>query len=310
MNKQNLFSRFSRNPIVEPEQLNGAHSIFNSAIIRWNNGYIGIFRVDDQIRNSRLHLGHSPDGISWDINETPFELTESRTGKVKMAKGYDPRITRIDNRYYVTWCNDCFGPSICMAYTDDFEVFNQIDMVLPANRNAVLFPKKINGLYTLLTRPTDNSMQVNFPFDSIFCFQSPDLTYWGKSRLVMSPRPDVVWEYTKIGAGPVPLEVEEGWLLIYHGVLNSCSGSLYQVGGAILDREEPWKVLYRSRKYLMAPRENYERVGDVPNVVFPTAVTLENNQKTLRMYYGGADTCTCAADAEVAEVIEFIKKNS
>ncbi|MFA7185754.1 MAG: glycoside hydrolase family 130 protein [Victivallales bacterium] len=303
-----LFERYRQNPIVTANQVPGAHSIFNSAVIAWNGKYAGVFRVDDETRNSNLHVGFSNDGIKWTISPHPLNMVDEISGETKRAAGYDPRITELDDKFYVTWCCDCFGPTICMAWTDDFETFHQLDLFLPANRNGVLFPRKINGMYTLLTRPTDNSMRVNVPFDSIFCLQSPDLKFWGKCRLVMSPRPNVIWEYVKIGAGPVPIETDDGWLLIYHGVLTSCSGNLYYAGGAILDKGNPWKVLYRSKKYLMAPSTDYERIGDVPNVIFPVAAVKDGSG--LRMYYGGADTCTCMATVELEKLVSFIKENS
>ena len=96
------------------------------------------------------------------------------------------------------------------------------------------------------------------PFGDIFISQSPDLTFWGMHRHVMSTvKGDTsAWQFTKIGAGPVPIETDEGWLLIYHGVLTTCQGYVYRMGAALLDIDEPWKVLYRSRDYILAPYES------------------------------------------------------
>ncbi|HNX90537.1 MAG TPA: glycosidase, partial [Candidatus Omnitrophota bacterium] len=116
------------------------------------------------------------------------------------------------------------------------------------------------------------------------------------------------WQSTKIGPGPAPIETKEGWLLIYHGVWTSCNGYLYYAGGALLDLDKPYKVLYRTKDYLLAPTEMYERVGDVPNVVFPSSAVVEKGN--IRLYYGCADTCISIADAKIDDVVDFVKKHS
>ena len=123
----------------------------------------------------------------------------------------------------------------------------------------------------------------------------------------MAPVPGS-WQATKVGAGPVPIETSEGWLLLYHGVLTSCSGFVYSAGVALLDLDEPWRVLHRTKDYLLAPTEPYERVGDVPNVCFPSSAVVEGD--ALRLYYGCADTCIGMAEAKLSELVEFVKTHS
>ena len=120
--------------------------------------------------------------------------------------------------------------------------------------------------YAMLSRPSDNG---HTPFGDIFYSESPDMTHWGRHRFVMGKAGG--WQSTKIGAGPTPIETSEGWLLIYHGVLTSCNGFVYSFGAALLDLDQPWRVMYRTEPYLLAPQAPYERVGDVPNVAFPCA---------------------------------------
>ena len=141
---------------------------------------------------------------------------------------------------------------------------------LPFNRNGVLFPRKINGNYAMLSRPSDNG---HTPFGDIYYSESPDMTHWGRHRYVMGTAGG--WQSTKIGAGPIPIETTEGWLLIYHGVLTSCNGFVYSFGAALLDLDQPWKVIARGEPYLLAPQAPYERVGDVPNVAFPCAALVD-----------------------------------
>lgn len=188
----------------------------------------------------------------------------------------------------------------------DLVSFYQLENAfLPYNRNGVLFPKKINGNYAMLSRPSDGG---HTSFGDIFYSESPDLKFWGMHRHVMSPRG--WWESTKIGAGPVPIETSVGWLLIYHGVLTSCNGYVYHFGAAILDFEKPWVVKYRAEPYLLSPQKNYECVGDVPNVVFPCAALVDGQSGKMVIYYGGADTVTCIAYTTVDDLIDFVINNS
>ena len=221
---------------------------------------------------------------------------------VMTAQSYDPRLTPIDGVYHLTWCNASpQGPAIGLATTEDFRTFTQWDNLLPpANRNCVLFPRKIGGDYAIYHRPSDRG---HTPFGDVFYATSPDLVHWGRHRFVFGPADG--WQSLKVGPGPPPIETDEGWLLIYHGVWQSCNGFLYSVGGALLDLDEPWKVLHRTRDYLLAPTEPYERVGDVPNVCFPSSAVVEGDD--LRLYYGCADTCISIADAKLSDVVEFVK---
>lgn len=302
--------RFSKNPIIPRDLLPTSNSIFNSAVVPFKDGYAGVFRCDDTNRRMRLNIGFSKDAVTWNINPEPlkFECADSEIGT--WVYGYDPRVCFIDDRYYVTWCNGYHGPTIGVAYTFDFITFHQLENAfLPFNRNGVLFPRKINGRFAMLSRPSDNG---HTPFGDIFYSETPDFEFWGHHRHVMSPAKfeDSAWQCTKIGAGPVPIETSEGWLLIYHGVLHSCNGFVYSFGSAILDLEQPWKVKYRSGPYLLAPQTLYECVGDVPNVTFPCASLHDPETGRIAIYYGCADTVTGLAFGYIPEIIEFTKRNS
>jgi beta-1,4-mannooligosaccharide/beta-1,4-mannosyl-N-acetylglucosamine phosphorylase len=256
----------------------------------------------------QLHAGCSRDGLDWQIEHERIRFRPAEgVEPLAWGYGYDPRVCWIEDRYYVTWCNSFAGwPTIGMAYTTDFEVFYQMENAfLPYNRNGVLFPRRIGGNFAILSRPSDRG---HTPFGDIYYSESPDMTYWGKHRLVM--RSAFGWQSTKIGAGPTPIETSEGWLMLYHGVLTSCNGFVYSMGAALLDLDQPWKVLYRSEPYLLHPKETYEQVGDVPNVVFPCAALTDGATGRVAIYYGGADTVTCLAFAGVDELIEFVKENS
>lgn len=300
--------RSSRNPIIPRDLLPTANSIFNSAVVPFQGRFAGVFRCDDRRRRMQIHGGFSDDGYHWQISPEPISFICDDPEIAQFTYGrYDPRVCWLEDRYYVTWCNGYEGyPTIGLAYTFDFQTFYQLENAfLPFNRNGVLFPRRINGKYAMLSRPSDRG---HTPFGDIFYSESPDLIHWGKHRLVM--RPAEGWQSTKIGAGPVPLETTEGWLLIYHGVLTSCNGFVYSFGAALLDLEKPWKVIYRTAPYLLSPQREYECVGDVPNVVFPCAMLADAATGRLAIYYGAADTVTCLAFAYVDELLAFIKENS
>lgn len=301
--------RYNQNPVIKRDLFPTANSIFNSALVPFEDGYAGVFRVDSTCRNMRLHAGRSKDGINFDIDPEPISWVGAPPEVADMIEAYDPRVVKIDDRYHIMWCNNYHGYTIGMGYTFDFKTFYQSENAfLPFNRNGVLFPRKFGDKYYMLSRPSDTG---HTPFGDIFISQSYDLVHWGCHRHVMSPKADkLTWQCTKIGAGPVPIETSEGWLVFYHGVLTSCNGFVYNMGAAILDIDEPWKVLYRAKPYLLNPREIYECVGDVPNVVFPCSTLHDADTGRIAIYYGAADTVTALAFCQVDELIEFIKNNS
>ncbi len=299
--------RYHENPIIDRNAIKSSNSIFNSAVVPFKDGFAGVFRCDSKSVSMDLFAGFSTDGIHWNINEEPVIFLGDDEEILNREYRYDPRVCFIEDRYYITWCNGYHGPTIGVGYTFDFVTFHQLENAfLPFNRNGVLFPRKIDGYYGLLSRPSDNG---HTPFGDIFYSRSQDMEYWGHHRHVMSPikGDESAWQTTKIGPGPIPIETEEGWLLIYHGVINTCNGFVYRVGCALLDLNEPWKVKLRSKYYILAPHEYYECVGDVPNVVFPCAALTDADTGRIAIYYGCADTVTGIAFTTVNELMEYMK---
>ena len=308
--KTDVVWRYSENPIIPHDLIPSSNSIFNSAVVPFEDGFAGVFRCDSKTRQMQLHSGRSADGINWTLSNERIQFWPDNDQVAEINNfeyAYDPRVHWLEDRYYVTWCNGYHGPTIGVGYTHDFETFHQLENAfLPYNRNGVLFPRKIGDKYAMLSRPSDTG---HTPFGDMFYSESPDLCHWGCHRHVMSPR-GLSWQSTKVGAGPTPIETSEGWLLIYHGVLTSCNGFVYSMGAALLDLEKPWQVRYRTRPYLLNPREVYECVGDVPNVVFPCAALVDPPSGRMAIYYGGADTVTALAFAWFDELLEFTKTNA
>lgn len=297
--------RFDGNPVIGRNPIQCSSRVFNSALLPFNDGFIGVFRADHKDGMPNLHLGRSLDGIRWELEENIIHFTnENGTDAPPITYGYDPRLVEIEGVYYITWCNDFHGPTIGLARTSDFKTFVLMENAfLPFNRNGVLFPRKINGRYMMLSRPSDNQ---HTRFGDIFLSESPDMVYWGKHRHVMS-RSDNWWKATKIGAGPAPVETSEGWLLIYHGVCDTCNGFVYSMGAALLDIDEPHKVIADAADYILTPEMPYEETGFVPNVCFPCASVQDADTGRIAVFYGAADSYCAIAFTTVTELIDFIK---
>lgn len=298
--------RCSQNPIVPKNAIPTSNSIFNSAVVPFKDAFAGVFRCDNKKREMNIHAARSQDAMHWVIEPEPLHFVGDDPEVLNLEYRYDPRVVWIEDRYYISWCNGYHGPTIGVGYTYDFEKFYQMENAfLPYNRNGVLFPRRVNGKFAMLSRPSDRG---HTPFGDMFYSESPDMIHWGCHRFVMAPKGG--WQSTKIGAGPIPIETKDGWLLFYHGVITMCNGFVYSFGAALLDLEKPWNVIYRTAPYLLAPQEIYERVGDTSNVVFPCAALADAPTGRIAIYYGAADTVIGLAFTRVDEVLDFLKANS
>ena len=300
--------RHEGNPIINWNPTKKSARIFNSAVVPFGDEFIGIFRADHKNGKPQLHVGRSKDGIEWDIDDEEIHWKDENGQDYQPNYSYDPRLVKIEDTYYIVWCADFGGASLGLGMTKDFKEFTRLENpFIPFNRNGVLFPKKINDKYMLLSRPSDSG---HTPFGDIFLSESPDLVHWGRHRRVMAKGGSGWWQGTKIGGGAIPIETSEGWLLFYHGVSGTCNGYVYSIGAAILDKDDPSKVLYRTRDYLLTPEKEYEVTGFVPNVAFPCATLQDAETGRIAIYYGAADTYVAVAYAQVDELIKYIKENS
>ena len=300
--------RYSENPIIGRNPVEGVARIFNSAVMPYGDEFIGVFRGEQVNGIPYIYMGRSKDAIHWDFDKDKIQFVDEEGKPFMPIYAYDPRLVKVEDTYYIIWCQDFYGAAIGIAKTTDFKTFTRIENpFLPFNRNAVLFPRKINGNFMLLSRPSDSG---HTPFGDIYISYSPDMKYWGEHRCVMkvTPFPESAWQCTKIGAGSVPFLTEAGWLMFYHGVITTCNGFRYSMGAAILDKDNPEKVLYRTRDYILGPAAPYELQGDVPNVVFPCAA-LQDGER-VAVYYGAADTVVGMAFGYVSEIIDYVKRTS
>ena len=283
--------RYTDNPVIRRNPLPGVARIFNSAVVPFEEGFIGVFRGEQTNGIPFIYLGRSADGIHWTFDRDKILFVNEKGESFMPPYAYDPRLVKVEDTYYIIWCQDFYGASIGIARTRDFKTFTRVENpFVPFNRNAVLFPRKSNGIFTLLSRPSDSG---HTPFGDIFLSQSPDMEFWG--------------ENLKIGGGAAPIETSDGWLLFYHGVTGTCNGYVYSIGGAILDRDEPSRVLHRCSTFLLTPETDYEERGFVPNVCFPCATLQDAATGRIALYYGCADSYVGLAFTTVDEVTDYIK---
>lgn len=305
---KDIMWRHSTNPIIGWNPFPAAARVYNSAVVPMDGAFIGVFRSDYKNGRPHLHVGYSEDALNWTFDETAIQWKDVDGNDYQPSYAYDPRVVKIEDTYYITWCTDDHGATLGMGTTTDFKTFTRLENAcVPFNRNGVLFPRKINNQYVLLNRPSDSG---HTPFGDIFLSHSNDMEYWGKHRHVMGKGGNGWWQGTKIGAGPIPIETSEGWLMIYHGVSGTCNGFIYSIGAAILDIDKPWIVKYRTRDYLLTPEEDYETRGFVANVAFPCAALADADTGRIAVYYGAADTYSAVAYTQVDELVEYIKNNS
>ena len=304
-----LFVRHHTNPIltskVWPYPIN---TVFNPGAIKFKDKILLLCRCEDKRGISHLTIAKSKDGITdWEIDTNPFIAPEPDTHPEELWGVEDPRITYMEElgKFAITYVSfSRGGPLVSLALTEDFEKLEKIGPIVPPeDKDSALFPRRINGEFLLIHRPS-TTFQLGF---HIWISSSPDLKHWGRHKILLLARQGAYWDANKIGLGPPPLETPEGWLILYHGVKQTASGAIYRVGLALLDLENPFQILHRSEGWVMTPQEYYEQSGDVGGVVFPTGWIYKPETDEIYLYYGAADTCICLATAKLKDLLDYLK---
>lgn len=306
-NGSELFKRYSGNPILTPKMWPyKVNAVFNAGSIFFDGKVLLLVRVEDMRGFSHFSKATSPDGLTnWTIDSKPTMKPDAENHPEEFYGIEDPRIIKLEdvNIHAIAYTSfSRSGPLVSLATTEDFNTFKRVGAIMsPEDKDASLFPRLFKGRWALLHRPTpaNPSMTAN-----IWISFSPDLTHWGDNTILLPARKGSWWDANKIGLGPPPIETKEGWVIIYHGVRITAAGSIYRLGLALLDLDDPTKVIKRCDEWIFGPREMYERVGDVPDVTFPCGVILKGDE--LMMYYGAADTTMSVAIASMSEVLDFI----
>ena len=300
-----LFERRPENPIIEASDLPyAANAVFNPGAARLDDETVLLLRVEDLRGISHLQVARSADGIGgWRYDEAAL-LSPDPDHPEEVWGCEDPRLTWLDERKEWAIAYTAYsrrGPLVSLAVTTDFRAARRLGPVMPPeDKDAALFPRRIGGRWAMIHRPTPlrggAHMWVSF---------SPDLRHWGDHSLLIEARDGAWWDAGKIGLGPPPIETDEGWLVMYHGVHLTAGGPIYRVGLALLDLDDPTVVLRRSVEWVLGPRQPYERAGDVDQVVFPCGWTVDSRSGRLDLYYGAADTSVAVASADFDQVLAY-----
>lgn len=312
MTRQQLFRRYEGNPVLKPgDWSHTMNAVFNAGAVNIDGETLLLVRVEERSGISHLSVARSADGYTnWRIESEPsLQMDPERYEETWGIE--DPRITQLGDEYMIVYTGySPGGPLVCLASTRDFRHFERRGTVMPPNdKDASLFPCKFNDRWALIHRPSSNSDGVGEIGAHIWLSWSPDLRHWGDHTILIHARRGGWWDANRIGLGPPPLLTDHGWLILYHGVRTTVSGSIYRLGLALLDRDDPSQVLVRGNEWIFGPETEYERSGDVPDVVFPCGWILEEDRRTIRLYYGAADTTVCVATGDIEEIISYLHRH-
>ncbi|MFH0894469.1 MAG: glycoside hydrolase family 130 protein [Bacteroidota bacterium] len=303
-----LIKRYSNNPILTKDDVPyPIATVHNAGVVKFGSKYIMIFRSHKLNGRSILGKAESEDGFNFKVDSEPFMIPATE-GIFKEYEEYgveDPRIVFLDGEYLITYsAYSRHGVRIGLAKTKDFKTIERFSLITEADyRNVVIFPEKFNGLYARLDRPHSEIS----PW-SIWISYSPDLKYWGESKLIMKPM-QYHWDEMKIGPGAPPVKTSRGWLNIYHGVFPTMDGSVYRLGVALHDLKDPSVIIAVGDEWILQPEEVYEITGYVHNVVFSCGAVPEEDG-SIKIYWGGADKVMCVGTANIEALVDQCLNNS
>ena len=304
-NSTPIVKRYAGNPILTKHDVPyDVETIHNAAVVKYDNQYIMLFRSHKRNGRSIIGMAISDNGFDFKVSPKPF-LEPDQFGKFSVYEKFgveDPRICKIDKDYYITYsAYSEYGVRIALAKTQNFNEIEKISFITEADyRNIVLFPEKIDGQFVRLDRPHS---EIN-PW-SIWISYSPDMIHWGNSKILIKPE-KYHWDEMKVGPGATPIKTSEGWLNIYHGVFSTMSGSVYRLGVALHDLGDPSKIIGVADNWILQPEDKWEVNGYVPNVVFTCGAVAEEDE-SLKIYWGGADTVMCVGTANIKDLISLCK---
>jgi predicted GH43/DUF377 family glycosyl hydrolase len=308
---ETLFSRHPGNPILSrrgwPYPVN---SVFNAGATLLPDGdTLLLCRVEDRRGLSHLCAARSANGVDgWRIDPQPTLLANPAEYPEEIWGIEDPRITYVPalEQYAVAYTSFARGgPGVSLALTKDFNSFERYGVIMPPeDKDAALLPRKIGDFWALIHRPVTTlgaHMWISY---------SPDLRHWGSHKIILEARRGGWWDANKIGLCSPPIETDRGWLVIYHGVRHTASGSIYRLGLALFDIDKPDVCLKRGDPWMFGPEAPYERTGDVNDVVFPCGQTIGVDGDTIYLYYGAADSCIALATGSIRDLLSWLDLNS
>ncbi|GAB4314949.1 MAG: glycoside hydrolase family 130 protein [Candidatus Zixiibacteriota bacterium] len=298
-----IVRRYEKNPILTKHDVPyPVETVHNAGIVKHDGKYVMLFR--SHLRNGRsiIGLAESRDGMLFEVRPEPF-ITPATADVFAEYEAFgveDPRICPTEDGYLITYsAYSRHGVRVALARTTDFEHLERISLITQADcRNVVIFPEKIGGRYARLDRPHSGIS----PW-SIWISYSPDLVHWGDARVVIKPMA-YHWDEMKVGPGATPIKTEKGWLNIFHGVFETMDGAVYRLGVALHDLADPSRILGVADDWILQPEDQWEISGYVHNVVFCCGAVAEDDG-TVKIYWGGADTVMCVGTAMIDDLVEL-----
>ena len=295
---RDIVHRWEGNPLIGIQDVAfRCTDLRNACPVRVGDEAVLLVSIEDMEGYERIHVARRGVGTRFEVDPKPF-LVRSREEPFEQHESdgvMDPRITFLEGVYYIMYVADgVHGYRLALARTEDFQTVERMGLVSePDTKGGALFPERIGGRYARVERPGEGR--------SVWVSYSDDLVHWGRSERVLGPRSGF-WDHSWVGVGAPPMRIDAGWLLIYYGAKDTSAGPIYRLGAAILDAENPAKVVGRANIPILAPRERYERIGDQPNIVFTTGALMEDDG-SLTIYYGAADSCICVGTTSVEDIV-------
>jgi predicted GH43/DUF377 family glycosyl hydrolase len=302
---RDILHRWEGNPVITTDALNfRCASIFNAGVVFVGGEVLLLLTIQSLEGAYAIYPARSGDGKNFIVDDQPIlaPITNGPDAVYEKLGILDARITNFSGEYFI--CYDALslhGYRLGLAKTTDFDTIERIGLISePDTKSGVIFPDKINGHYARLGRPWEGG--------SIWISYSNDLLYWGNSDIVMTPRSGY-WDCDRIGTATPPIGTESGWLIIYYGVKRTSAGPLFRLGAAVLDKKNPGHVLGRTNVPILSPREDYERIGDMPNLVYSCGAILKPD-RTLHLYYGASSSCIALGTTTVDELLSVCLNNT
>jgi len=300
---RDVIHRWEGNPLIRLENIGFMCADIHSAgATVYKDSALLLVTIEHLEGHQAVHLAHCDEAGKFYISREPFlaPSTDSAYAVYEERGVMDARVSYMDNMYYIAYlANGRHGYRVGLARTEDFKSVERLGLISePDTKGGALFPEKIRGRYAMLTRPKEGG--------SIWISFSDDLVHWGGFRGVLRPRPGF-WDAARLGVGVPPIKTEYGWLLIYYGVKQTSAGPLFRLGAAFLDLEDPTQVHSRANVPILSPREHYERIGDIPNIVYTTGALLDNDD--LHLFYGASDSCLAMGYTTIGEIYKICEES-
>lgn len=301
-----LFDRCASNPILTVDHMPlPAEAVFNPGATEHDGQVVLLLRIERSCGYSSIHVARSANGVDgWTVELEPILDYGLPDMRYEQWGCEDARVVYLDppGSYHITYtAYSPAGAAVGLARTDDFTDVDRIGLIFsPNNKDAALFCQRFGQRWAALHRPDAGG-----GIENIWIAFSPDLIHWGEPHCVLREGHGPAWDAVKVGVGPPPLWTEHGWLLLYHGVKAYAGELVYRVGAALLDLDQPHKVVARTDGCIFKPREMYEMSGLVPNVVFPSGMLLRGDE--LWVYYGASDTVVGLATVKLNRILAALE---